>query len=142
MRRRVLARGHVLAVPFLALATLAAPPLTAQEAVPAPEDEGFSLMEEGAKLILRGMMSEMEPAFDEMGKALKDAEPMLKEIGPQFAALMELMGDVRNYEPPEVLPNGDILIRRKPGAPVSPLTPEQGWPGGPTLPGPNGEIEL
>ncbi len=47
-------------------------------------------------------------------------------------ALRELQGALQNldaYHPPEVLPNGDILIRRKeplPGAPAAPGTPDEG----------------
>jgi hypothetical protein len=44
-----------------------------------------------------------------------------------------MIGDFQNYEAPVKLPNGDILIRRKPDAPVTPLAPR---------PGPNGEIDL
>jgi hypothetical protein len=115
----------------LALSAALALPAAAQEApAPAPEDDGFSLMEEGAKLILRGMMSEMEPALDEMGKALEEMQPMLDDLGPQLAELMKMIGDVRNYEAPVKLPNGDILIRRKPDAPLTPP------------PGPDGQIDL
>jgi hypothetical protein len=110
----------------LAISLSLALPAFAEE----PKTEGFSLMEEGAKLVLRGLMTEMEPAFDEMEKALDDMQPLLKDIGPQFAELMALMGDIRNYDTPVVLPNGDILIRRK-----VPLAPK-------FAPGPNGEIDL
>ena len=121
--------------PALALALTL--PAIAQEK-PAPEaDDGFSLMQEGAKLLLRGMMSEMEPALDEMGDALRQAQPYLEDLGPQFTALLDMMGDIRHYEQPVVLDNGDILIRRKPGAP-----PYQPAPKAPETPGPNGEIEL
>ena len=55
-------------------------------------DEGFSLLEEGTRLLLRGLMAEMEPALRELQGALQNLDA---------------------YHPPEVLPNGDILIRRK-----------------------------
>lgn len=116
MKRLTLALTFALAVPALA-----------EE----PQGEGFSLMEEGAKLVLKGLMTEMEPAFDEMEKALGEMQPLLQDLGPQFAELMALIGDFRNYDAPVVLPNGDILIRRK-----APLAPKF------DLPGPNGEIEL
>ncbi len=90
-------------------------------------------MEQGARLFLRGMMSEMEPALDDMQAAIGELQPMLEDLGPQMAKLIEMVGDFRNYEAPVKLPNGDILIRRKPEAPVTPLAP---------APGPNGEIEL
>ncbi|GAB1362549.1 hypothetical protein MASR1M32_17850 [Rhodobacter sp.] len=111
---------------------------SAQE-TPAPDTgSGSSLMEEGAKLFLRGLMSEMEPALDDMAKALDEARPMLEDLGPQLAQLLEVMGDIRHYDKPLVLPNGDILIRRSPGAPPYKPAPAPA----PSLPGPNGEIDL
>ena len=104
----------------LALIVMLAHPAPAQEPDPAtpPESDGFSLMEEGARLLFQGLMSDMEPALNEMGKALDEMEPVLRDLGPQMAELVEMIGDFRNYEPPVQLPNGDILIRRKPEAPV------------------------
>ncbi len=98
----------------LALVTFCASPLAAETpVVPEPEDDGFSLMEEGAKLFMRGIMSEMEPALDEMGKALDQVEPSLRALEPKLRELMALVGDLQNYHAPEKLPNGDILMRRK-----------------------------
>ncbi len=84
-------------------------PLAAAQAQDAPNDdvdEGLSLLEQGAQMLLRGMMAEMEPALDDMARALDEAKPMLDD-------LMALMGEVQNYHAPEMLPNGDIIIRRK-----------------------------
>jgi hypothetical protein len=117
---------------------LVACPAVAQDApiVPKPDDDGFSLMEEGAKLVLRGLMSEMEPALDEMGKALDDIGPKLEEfgteVGPKLRQLVAMIDDFKNYDAPIMLPNGDILIRRN--APLLPKLDPQ--------PGPNGEIDL
>jgi len=118
---------------ILALCIMTAPAI-AQDAAPAPEakDDGFSLIEEGARLVLRGLMTEMEPAFDEMGKALSEMEPALKELGPKLQQLIAIVDDFRNYEAPIKLPNGDILIRRS-----VPLPPKPEF-----TPGPNGEIDL
>ncbi len=69
-------------------------------------DEGLSLMEQGAKMLFRGLMTEMEPA-------LKDLKGLAEEMGPGLAELQGLIGDFTNYHAPEVLPNGDIIIRRK-----------------------------
>ena len=128
MKRLVLVLAVVLAAPLSAAAEEAPKPER-------PDSGGPSLMEEGAKLFLRGLMSEMEPALDGMAEALEEARPWLEDLGPQLTELVRLMGDIRNYEAPVMLPNGDILIRRRTDAP--PLHPE-----GPRLPGPNGEIEL
>lgn len=98
---------------FLAAAlALTSPAVLAQEAPP-PADEAPSLMERGAELFLRGLMNEMEPSLREM-------EGALKEMQPEVQKLLDLMGDIRNYEMPEKLPNGDILIRRKPTLPAPP----------------------
>jgi hypothetical protein len=32
-------------------------------------------------------------------------------------ALAQILGDLDQYEPPEVLPNGDVILRRKPPPP-------------------------
>jgi hypothetical protein len=101
--------------PFVLLLSgfcLAAHPTVAQESAPDPEsdfEEGFSLLEEGTKLLLRGLLSEMEPALRELEGALRELDA---------------------YHPPEVLPNGDIIIRRK-----VPLAPEDEI-------GEDGEVEL
>lgn len=115
----------------LALCALLAGPGTAEDAPTAPEtdseaDDGFSLMEEGARLLLRGLMAEMEPAIDGMGKALEDLEPAVKD-------LLALIDDIRNYEAPRLLENGDILIPRRKGLPPAPKAAP--------VP-PEGEIEL
>lgn len=86
------------------------------------KDDGFSLMEEGARLLLRGLMAEMEPAIDGMGKALEELEPAMKD-------LLALIDDIRNYEAPRMLENGDILIPRRKGMPPPPNslpTPDEG----------------
>ena len=56
------------------------------------EPQGRDLMSEALRLFMKGLMTEMEPAFE-------DLESLLENF------------DV--YHPPEVLPNGDIIIRRK-----------------------------
>lgn len=76
----------VATVLVLAMSTL---PGTAQEA---PEGEGKDLMAEALRLFMQGLMQEMEPALDDMRGFLDNLDA---------------------YHPPEVLPNGDIIIRRK-----------------------------
>lgn len=115
--------------------SLAATPLWAEDPANPEVDKGFSLMEEGAQLLLKGLMSEMEPALDEMGKALAEVEPALKDLQPKMMELLALIDDLQNYQGPERLENGDILIRRKPGAPPAPPLPE-------TVPAPTGDVEL
>jgi hypothetical protein len=38
-------------------------------------------------------------------------------MGPKLRAVLDDVEDWSVYSPPEVLPNGDIIIRRKPDAP-------------------------
>ncbi len=57
--------------------------------------QGAQLLSEGSRLILRGLLDELEPAAE------------------GWAKLMEMLNDFSAYEMPEMLPNGDIIIRRK-----------------------------
>ncbi|MEN8840294.1 MAG: hypothetical protein ABF254_02315 [Octadecabacter sp.] len=111
--------------------------LAALIALPAPVfaqeegeiEEGFSLMEEGAKLLFRGIMSEMEPAIDDFAGLAGELEPALEllatEMGPALMELIQTLDSVRYYERPEILPNGDIIIRRSLDAPdYEPRDPE------------------
>ncbi len=41
-------------------------------------------------------------------------ENWVDELGPLLNSLRDKIDDLGEYEPPEVLPNGDIIIRRKP----------------------------
>jgi hypothetical protein len=127
----------------LALAlTLAACPAFAQDAPRAPraDGDGISLAQEGAKLILRGLMTEMQPALDEMARSLDEVGPKLEglgdELAPKLRQLVAMIDDFKNYDAPVMLPNGDILIRRN-----APLVPRPSLPDVP-LPGPKGEIDL
>ena len=83
-------------------------------------------MEEGAKLLLRGLMQEMEPAIEDLRKFSEEIEPglrqLMEEMGPALVALFAKIDDFTVYHPPEILPNGDIIFRRK--------TPLEQKPGG------------
>lgn len=71
---------------LIAAALLSATPALAEE------ERGRDLMAEAFQLFMRGFMAEMEPALDDLSK---------------------LVQDLNGYHPPEILPNGDIIIRRK-----------------------------
>lgn len=92
--------------PVFALLALPAVAQDTSESV----DEGFSLLREGARILMESMLKEMEPALRDMQEDLGTA---LKEMEPQLRALGDMIGDIRNYHAPEKLPNGDIIIRRK-----------------------------
>ena len=85
---------------LLAPLLIIAAPVFAQDT---PEPEGRDLMSEALRLFMRGLLEEMEPAMDD------------------FTALLD---NLDAYHAPEVLPNGDIIIRRK-----TPLEPEEPAPG-------------
>lgn len=100
-----------------ALSFALAMPVLAQDAPP-------SLMERGAQLFFEGLMQEMAPALDDLTALMEEAGPALQdfmaEMGPQLRGVLEEVEDWSVYAAPEVLPNGDIIIRRKP----QPETPE------------------
>lgn len=76
--------------------------------------EGLDMMNEGLSRLLEGLAAELGPLMDET----------LAEIAPLIENLMEAIDDLTAYEAPEVLPNGDIIIRRKPDAPPRKDLPE------------------
>lgn len=89
------------------IAVLLAAPASAQE-----ESPGRDLMAEALRLFMQGFMAEMEPALED---------------------LENFVDNLNAYHPPEVLPNGDIIIRRK-----TPLEREIEESGGED----EGEVEL
>ena len=95
-------------------------PAIAQE-----EDRALSLMEEGARLFFRGILQEMEPALDEMQDLSDDLRPALRDfaatMGPALQDLLSEVEDWSVYHPPEMLPNGDIILRRKTPKDPAPL---------------------
>jgi hypothetical protein len=105
---------HFIALPFAAL--LFTTPLSAQQ-----EEDGPSMMERGAQQFFDGLMQEMAPALDELGALMDDAGPALQDfmaqMGPKLRTVLDEVEDWSVYEAPEVQPNGDIIIRRKPDAP-------------------------
>ena len=102
-----------------------AAPLSAQEAEDDPS--GMSLMERGAQMFMEGIMREMEPAMEDLKGLAEtmgpDLRPFVEEMGPAFGELMGKIDDLSVYHPPEMLPNGDIILRRK--APLDPDAPDQ-----------------
>lgn len=116
-----------------ALSLAAPPPLTAQAAEQG-EDDGPSLMERGAEMFLDGLMQEMEPALDDLRGMAGEVGPafreFMQEMGPALAGILAEIEDLSNYEAPEMLPNGDIIIRRK-----TPLDPDP-------APTPEDDIEI
>jgi len=96
------------------VAVLAGLPAQAQDARDDMK-QGMTLLEMGTRLLLEGF---------------------LKELGNARIEFQGRLLDLNAYAFPEMLPNGDIIIRRK-----VPLVPAPQGPGLPA-PGDGGEIEL
>ncbi|EBA12555.1 hypothetical protein RCCS2_14699 [Roseobacter sp. CCS2] len=109
-------------IAFTLAAGLLWTPAMAQDTTTPETDEGFDLMEEGARMLMRGLMDEMEPTINALRDSFEDMGPAFGEfaqsVGPAFADLLEQVDDLRNYDAPEFLPNGDIIMRRSPDAPI------------------------
>ncbi|MEL7092718.1 MAG: hypothetical protein AAFN94_13375 [Pseudomonadota bacterium] len=92
-------------------AVLAAGPASAEE------DRGLSLMERGAQMLMEGLLKEIEPGLEALQELTEDLGPALQsfaaEMGPALRDLLEEVEDWSAYHPPEILDNGDIIIRRK-----------------------------
>jgi len=93
----------------------------------AEEEDNRSLMEEGLELFMEGLRKEMAPAMDDLRDLAEQMGPsmrsFLQEMGPAFAEMLDEVRDWSSYHPPEVLPNGDIIIRKKQVEPETPQTP-------------------
>jgi hypothetical protein len=100
------------------LTTLFMSPALAQEATPedTPSDQlrdGLQQFSEGTQRLMESLMEDMRPIIEQ------ELLPLLEDLGDRI-------GDLSLYYPPEILPNGDIIIRRR-----DPINEP-----------PNGEIEL
>ena len=117
----------------LAAVHLPAAPLLAQDRpqsapeTETPSEDGRSLMERGAQMFLDGMRREMGPALEDLRDLVATMGPVMQEflrdMGPAMAELLGRIDDLQVYEMPELLPNGDIIIRRKEDA--GPLPPPE-----------------
>ncbi|MCH2164826.1 MAG: hypothetical protein MK098_09270 [Marinovum sp.] len=95
--------------------------------VAAQDEDGLSLMERGIRDFFSGLMEEVDPALEDIQDLLSEIEPSLRsfsdEMGPALRGLMDDIQDWSVYHPPEVLPNGDIILRKK--TPEERLAPEE-----------------
>lgn len=119
---------------LVTIACLAVSPVSAQEAEgePAPE-EGLSLIEEGARMFLEGLAEDMAPAMKDLAELAESWQPQMREfvtqMGPALSELLDKVDDISRYHAPEMLPNGDIIMRRKapaedgPGEDLLPMKP-------------------
>ena len=108
---------------ILAAALAVAGPALAQDYEPPKAEEpaaGGGLdgaLDRGLETFLNNLLGQAQPHLDRLGRDLGDT---LNSVGPVFQDIGKLMDDVGNYQAPERLENGDILIRRRADAPPPP----------------------
>ena len=109
---------------ILSVALLAQPNIALAED---NEPSGLSLMGRGAKDFFDGMKQEMAPAIEGLSDLGSKVSPALRnftaQMGPAFTELLNDVEDWSVYEPPQRMPNGDILIKRKPELPAQEAPP-------------------
>lgn len=97
----------------LIVLTLHAPPVLAAD----PDEGGLTLMERGAQLFMEGLLKQVEPTLDDLQGLAEELGPGLRgfvqEMGPALSGLMGKVEDWSTYHAPEILPNGDIILRKK-----------------------------
>ncbi|MGY6547802.1 MAG: hypothetical protein ACXIU7_02170 [Roseinatronobacter sp.] len=98
----------------LALALALAPPALRADVEPplAPAPDSVPFLDEMRNL-LRDLFAEISPR-------LRDLERSMEALEPDLERLFTRMRDLTLFHPPEVLPNGDILIRRRSPDPETP----------------------
>lgn len=79
----------------LALSLLLATPTLAQDDA-LPDAPGAPTVQERFEALIDRLLGQIEPELDALGETLG-----------------EMLGDLRGWHAPEVLPNGDIIIRRR-----------------------------
>lgn len=94
-------------------------------------DGGFLRVSEDA---LEDLESDAQDGRSELERFADDViEPQVRQniqrfldlVEPWFNRLAANLEDLPQYEAPVILPNGDILIRRKPDAPAAPEDPSE-----------------
>ncbi len=92
------------------------------------QEAGSDKMRNGLDLFLDGLQEELAPALRGLSELADEAGPamrqFLQEMGPAFADLLGEVQDWSLYHPPEILPNGDIIIRRRTAEPELEPEPE------------------
>ncbi len=80
---------------LIALGLSLAPLPGAAQEQPAPGtvEDGADLIQRGMRSILEGLFSEMQPAIEDMGRALTELRPMAEQ-------LLKLVDNIANYEAP------------------------------------------
>jgi len=76
--------------------------------------EGVNRLGEGSRLLMEGLMGELAPLFDKVDELGAQMTPLMEELREHLGDAFE---GLSAYHPPEILPNGDIILRKKEAAP-------------------------
>ncbi|MDB6181595.1 AAA+ family ATPase [Paracoccus fistulariae] len=98
----------------------------------APSDGGAGLLDGIMGNVFNNLMNEIGP---DLGQVEDGMTGIARKLGPAMADLAAQIDDLRYYQMPERLENGDIILRRKADAPPPPpLNSTPGEEGDPTSP--------
>ncbi|MFG6083882.1 hypothetical protein ACEUZ9_000115 [Paracoccus litorisediminis] len=111
-----------LAAIILASAMVTGPAMAQTPFEPPPADQEQpgdleSDIEHGLQGFMEKLLKDVQPHLDQLGRDLNDT---VNSFAPVLDELKGMMDDVGNYQTPERLENGDILIRRRADAPPPP----------------------
>lgn len=98
-------------LPLILSAALALPAAAQEDSEGPGIRDGLGMLSEGSRLILEGLVDEMRPFVED-------------QMIPLLRDLSGMIDDLSAYEAPEILPNGDIIIRRRVPADDSGDTPD------------------
>lgn len=98
---------------FSALLVIASLGLPGGAAAQTESDEGPGII----GTLMENLFRELEPELDQLGT---DMGGLASKFGPILSDMSVLIDDLRNYQAPERLENGDIILRRDPDAPPPP----------------------
>ena len=93
-----------------AISMIMAMPMMNAQADPSIDDAPKLDFDRHFRELLKGFEPQLKDLMQEMKPALEDAMKFMDQL--------KAMDDPRHYEMPEVLPNGDIIIRRREDAPA------------------------
>lgn len=129
---------HLIVPALVSLSVLTTPASAEEKEGSNDNNNGSSLMERGAELFWEGLRKEMAPSLEELEELMATIGPsmqnFLSEMGPALAEIVDKVEDWSVYEVPEILPNGDIIIRKKQPEPEDPKSSD--------LDGDNGATDL
>lgn len=131
MRRAGMTLAILAALAGPVAAQVAPAPLPPEQYPPAqipPDCPPFAPGCERLPRLFQDLERDLGPLFRDLER---DVAPLLEGLGrrvePYLRDLAEMLGDLNRWEAPVVLPNGDILIRRRP-APPPDQSPESDAP--------------